>query len=169
MDQIKACSEAILRIMEHELQTVCGLIGFAQEKERLLIHADAESLPSLLEKEEDLVIELRERERERRATLKSLVIAAGLSEENLTLGRLAKLNEPEMSRRLVNAGKEIVEKMRELSRHNEKVKTLLKRQVGYTNFMLRLLFGTQEKALFYNGQGNMENKENNISRLNYQA
>lgn len=170
MENVKESTDELLRMMGQELRLVDELIGFAQEKALILARADVTGLNDLLAKEEETVLALREREAERNAGTKSLAAVLGIPDENLTLKKLTEnLNDPECGGRLIRAGSEMLQKTRKLSRHQEKVGGLLKHRAAYTDFMLNLLCGSQNKVHFYNMQGIREERESAVSRLDYHA
>ncbi|MPM36304.1 hypothetical protein SDC9_82899 [bioreactor metagenome] len=170
MDKAGEYAQNLLHVLQEEFQLTGDLIGFAREKEQLLARADVKSLNDLLTTEEETVIALREKEEERNRNVMEFADVLGVSPVGLTIRQLAEwTKDAELGHRLVSAGNDIAVNMRELSRHNEKVKRLLKHQVAYTEFMLNLLLSTKNQAIFYNVQGNREEKENTVSRLNYHA
>lgn len=160
--------KALLRVLERELQLVGGLADSAREKERLLVCGDVRGFADLLEREEEAVLELREREAERAGRVSSL--APGESGGSPTLWELARrTTDPECGRRLASAGKDLAGLLRGLSRQNAKLKTLLKRRMDDTQFLLNLLYNQGGGIHFYNMQGGREEKSGFAGRLDCEA
>jgi flagellar biosynthesis/type III secretory pathway chaperone len=162
-------SRALLQVMEETLDIVEKLIQSACEKESLLLAADVEGLGELLEREEELVFALQEKEKERTEKTRILAGALGLSESPKLKDIVSRIDDGECSRRLKETGDRLSGALDNLASANSKVRELLHQRIDYTDFMLNLLLNPKSRIHAYDIQGNIGEDGQGPSLLEYHA
>lgn len=170
MGTVMEAYQGLLLTMEETLALINKMTLLAGAKEEFLVADDVEGLDDALEKEEELVMALQEKEEERISKTDELASALGIFRSGLRLKDLVDLiDDPVCRQRLTDAGDKLSEAVEGLSSGNAKVKELLQHQIDYTDFMLNLLVSPKSKMYSYDMQGNMEENNQEQSLLEYHA
>jgi flagellar biosynthesis/type III secretory pathway chaperone len=170
MVAVTEASKALFQVMEETIDLVDKLVQSAGEKESLLLAADVEGLSEVQEREEELVLALQEKEKERIAKAAALAGALGISERGLRLKDLiCRIDDPDCSRRLRETGDKLSNALDNLAASNLKVRELLHQRIDYTDFMLNLLVNPKSRIHAYDMQGNIEENGQEPSLLEYHA
>ncbi|HHU22243.1 MAG TPA: flagellar protein FlgN [Clostridiales bacterium] len=170
MVAVTEATQALLQVLEESMDLINKLIQSAGEKESLLVAADVEGLSEVLEREEELVLTLQEKEQERISKADALANALGLSESGLRLKDLIGLiDDADCGLRLTETGNRLSKALDELASANSKIRELLHHQIDYTDFMLNLIINPKSKVHAYDIQGNTEENGQEPSLLEYHA
>ena len=170
-NQTKLSVDQLLKTLQEELNLVEGLFRFAGEKETLLTASDIEGLKNVLQQEEELAGTLQEKEMQRKRETAVLAQILRMSDGEPSLRQLTEnMKDGTEKQQLFQAGLALKQAVKKLSRRNHKLQALLKLRSGYADFMLQLLYRSRDDAhLYYNVQGNKEEKTSQISRLDFHA
>ena len=170
MEQWRAASDDLAFALRREAELIDMLTAYSREKEQCLLASDAGGLKGVLEEEEVVVLALRGQEKRRDVAALALARAAGLPGGAVPLSALlAGLGGAPGSQALSDAGQALTGAVSRLRRQNKKVGALLNHQLGYAEYMLRLLCVPRGEAQLYDMQGNREEKKSPAGRLDYHA
>ncbi len=144
------------------------LLACGREKEICLIASNDEGLCDILGREEEAVLALQELEKSRDRIARELAAAAGATDGPAALSALAGYaGGAEDRQALIFAGERLSKAVAALRRQNDRVGAILRRRLGYTDYMLNLLCAPCHRAQFYDMQGNRREKAGTVSRLDY--
>ncbi len=170
METVRRLTDDLLDVLGRELNLVRELSEFARRKESCLGASEPDCLNELLGQEEELVLELRRREDERRGKAEALAGALGESGRETQLRTLAGyLPDPALRKKLLNAGRELSTAVRQLSLRNVRLREHLNQRMNYASFMLNLLYAPPGRGQLYNVQGAKEDGPAGLNVLDYHA
>lgn len=170
METVRRLTDELLEVLDRELTLVRELTEFARRKEACLGASDPGCLSELLSQEEELVLELRKREDERRRSAGALADALGGAGRETQLRDLAgRLPDPSLRKKLLNAGRELSTAVRQLSLGNVRLREHLNQRMNYAGFMLNLLYAPAGRGQLYNVQGAKEDSPGSLNMLDYHA
>lgn len=170
MDVVNEKTDELVSVLKQELGLVCELIDYARQKETLLMASDVKGLGEMIDREEEAVLALREKEKERETKARTLAAAVSLTDRELHLKNICeRIADPACRRKLADVEREMSVAMRKLSLRNGRAREHLKQKLDYTAFALNLLQAPRDPSQFYNMQGGKEDPAGNLNLLDYHA
>ena len=154
MDPVRLASEELSTKLAASLEFVRALLSLSREKEAGLQAGDIERLRAATDKEEELITDLKRLDRDREICAGALAKAIGFFGSGHSLSELiAGIGDNPAGGRLDELKNELNEAMATLSSQNEKLRQLLALQIGYTQYMLNLIYIPRSRNNTYGNQG----------------
>lgn len=147
----------LLVIWERELQLQTELWKVAEEKRHLLLQNQIEELVPTLEKEMDLVIHVRDTEKQLSDVWKNMVEQCNLEPGELALSRIIELSPPELALKFREVQEELKKVIKALQEVNSQNATLINDTLHYIDVAFSLLLGGG-RGNFYSPRGKQESK-----------
>lgn len=166
MEAARIASEDLCANITMALDLLGALTDIAIEKEAFLTSGDIEGLRGAIDKEEDILTALNRTEKDRKVYADALSQAIGLYSKDATLKDiLEKITDSAMKVRLSGLRDALLAAAEQLSALNDKLGQLLKLQIGYTDYMINLLYIPKSRNNSYNIQGSRRDDSNNLSLM----
>jgi len=154
MDTVKHASEALCLNLAGILDTINTLAALSAEKEAYVISGDIENLRAATEKEEELLADLGKLEKDRENIAGALSKAIGIFSKSVTLSSLIeRIEDPGVQEKLSGLKDRLGEAVGALNAKNDRLKELLRLQMGYTEYMLNMIVVPRSKGRTYDPQG----------------
>jgi flagellar biosynthesis/type III secretory pathway chaperone len=164
MEALRTASDELCLRLSMSLELVCALMALAREKETYLTTGDIENLRTATEKEEELVADLGKLEKDRELYAGALSNAIGFFGKGQSLAELIDgIPDSEMRRRLTTLRSQLKDAITTLTSQNEKLRQLLALQIGYTEYMLNLIYIPKSKNNTYDVQGSRTDNASQLS------
>ncbi len=147
-----------------------GLLGklteISAEKEALLTAGDIEGLRSAAENEEEIIAAFNQTEKDRMNCADALSQAIGIFNSDITLTELIeKLPDHTMRERLSELRTRLLNAADNLFRQNDRLGQLLQIQIGFTDYMINLLYAPKTRNHSYDTQGSKKDEAGDLSLL----
>ncbi len=142
----------LLAILEKELRLQTELWQVAEEKRDLLLKNQLEELVFLLEKEMNLVIQVRDTEKQLTDVWENMVERCNLEPGELNLGRIIELSPPDLALKFGEVQRELKRVVRALREVNSQNAILIDDTLRYIDVVFSLLMGEGENS-FYSPRG----------------
>jgi hypothetical protein len=161
MDTAKHAAEALCLNMEGILNIIGALAVLSDAKEAYVISGDIENLRAATEKEEELLADLGKLEKDRESLAGALSKAIGIFNKNVALSSLIeRIEDPGIREKLGGLKNRLGEAVGALNAKNDRLKELLRLQMGYTEYMLNMIVVPRSKGRAYNHQGARQDAAN---------
>jgi flagellar biosynthesis/type III secretory pathway chaperone len=166
MESVKNAADELILNMAGALELMETLLGLSEQKASFLTAGDAEGLSAAVEKEEDIVLSLRDIEEDRKAKADALAKAIGIFDKNITLkGIIGKIDDEQYRKRLSDLRDKLLDAVSRLSVKNARLKELLKLQIGITDYMLNMLYVPKRRNHSYDQTGGRREDTGELSRM----
>ncbi|MDI3543390.1 MAG: FlgN protein, partial [Candidatus Atribacteria bacterium] len=139
-------------VLEKELYLQTELWKVAKEKRDLLLQNQIEELVPILEKEMDLVTQVRDTEKQLSDVWANMVEQCNLEPGELTLNRIIELSPPDLALKFREVQEELKKVIKALQEVNSQNATLIDDTLHYIDVVFSLLLGG-EKNSFYSPRG----------------
>jgi flagellar biosynthesis/type III secretory pathway chaperone len=133
---------SLIGILERERDSYQELLDRARQEQQIILEGNMDELPSMVKLVEDLVCVSRDLEKERLSIISSISESLGSSQKVKSLSQLVGEIAPqfaEESDHLQDLQKEISKIVNELAKANRVNSDLLRRNLGYIDFLFSLL------------------------------
>jgi len=147
----------LLMVLGKELQLQTELLQAAEEKKDLLLKNHIEELVPLLEREMDLVTQVRDTEKQLSDVWKNMVEQCNLEPGELALSRIIELSPPDLALKFSEIQIELKRVLKTLQEINLQNAILINDTLHYIDVVFSLLMG-EEKNKFYSPLGKEEEK-----------
>ncbi|KIL40688.1 flagellar biosynthesis protein FlgN [Gordoniibacillus kamchatkensis] len=143
--------EPLLELMERLAAVHSQLIELANEKTPVLVRNDVDSLNAIIHRENKLVRQVAELDRERVQRTGEYLISRGYNPDpRVTVSDLIKIIfKADEKKALMNVQQILLEKLIELKRLNETNQKLIEQSLAFINFSIDLLVDDPNQDLFY--------------------
>jgi flagellar biosynthesis/type III secretory pathway chaperone len=166
MEAVHIASEELCAHITKALGLLGELTAISEEKEAFLTAGDIEGLRNVTEKEEEIIAALNRTEKDRKICADALSQAIGLFHNDATLQDIiAGLPDSAMKERLTDLKEKLVGAADNLSRLNAKLAQLLQVQIGFTDYMINLMYVPKRKNHSYDIQGARQDETSDLSLL----
>ena len=166
MEAVQIASEELCANITKALDLIGELTEIAKEKEAHLEAGDIEGLRSATEKEEEIVAALNKTEKDRKNCADALSQAIGLFEGEITLKDIIEmLSESTMRERLSELRNRLLDAAVNLSHLNDRLGQKLQLRIGFTDYMINLLYVPRKRNHSYGVQGGRKDEAGNMNLL----
>ncbi len=150
----------VLVILENELHLQNELCQVAEEKRDLLLKNQLEDLVPLLEKEMNLVTQIRDVEKQLTDVWENIIEQYQLESGKLSLSRVIELSPPDLALKFKEIQEEFKKVVKTLQEVNLQNATLINDTLHYIDAVFALLLG-EEKNNFYSSRGKEKSTKGN--------
>lgn len=166
MEAVQIASEELCANISKALNLILELTAISHEKETFLTGGDIEGLRSVTEKEEEIVATLNRTEKDRKKCADALSQAIGLFNRDITLQDIIEnISDKAMKARMTDLRDKLLRAADDLSRLNDKLAQLLQMQIGFTDYMINLLYVPKRRNHAYDIQGSRKDESSDLSLL----
>ena len=166
MEAARIASEDLCANISAALDFIGALTDLSNEKEAYLTAGDIEGLRSATEKEEEIIAALSKTEKDRKICADALSQAIGLFNRDATLKDIIEhITDSIMKEHLSDLRNQLISAADNLSQLNDKLGQLLQLQIGFTDYMINLLYIPKSKNNSYNIQGARKDETSDRSLL----
>ncbi|NLT14817.1 MAG: flagellar protein FlgN [Clostridiales bacterium] len=166
MEAVQIASEELCANMTKALGLIGELTEISGEKEALLEAGDIEGLRSMTEKEEEIIAALNRTEKDRKNCADALSQAIGIFQSEITLNDIIeKLSESTMRERLSELRNSLLDAAENLSRLNDRLGQQLQLRIGFTDYMINLLYVPKKRNHTYDIQGSKKDEAGDMNLL----
>ncbi len=166
MEAVQVASEDLCANIAKALDYIGELTEMSKEKEAFLTAGDIEGLKSATEKEEEIIAALNRTEKDRKICADALSQAIGLFNSDITLKDIIeKLDDGAVKERLTDLRIRLLGAADNLSRLNDGLGQLLQLQIGFTDYMINLLYIPKKRNHSYDIQGVRQDETTDLSLL----
>jgi flagellar biosynthesis/type III secretory pathway chaperone len=164
MEAVQIASEELCANIGKALGLIGELTEISKEKEALLTAGDIEGLRSAAEKEEEIITALNRTEKDRKNFADALSQAIGVSNNEVTLSEIIeRITDRSIKERLSDLRHKLLDAAENLSQLNDKLGQLLQLQIGFTDYMINLLYVPKKRNHSYDVQGSKKDEANDLS------
>ena len=156
---MKTVIDYLLKVLNEELNFMDSIIELLKQKEKALIKNDVEQLESVVSREREYFISMRDMEESRKSIIELLLSKKGIDKKNITLGELAEYVDKEDKFRITDIRKKMRQKVLIINKLNKRCAVLLRKSIELADFSIRLLTGVYNEKPVYGKDGKkVENK-----------
>jgi hypothetical protein len=168
MEAVLVHSDKLSQNLSGTLELLAALTAISKEKEMFLTGGDIESLRAATEREEELVAELTQKEKEREKCAGALSRAIGLFGKNIKLAELIeRIDNDAVRRRLTEQKNSLNDAVRALEAQNGKLAELLALKMNYTDYMLNMIYVPKSRNHTYDVQGSRKDVAGDLSLMDF--
>ncbi len=166
MEAVQIASEDLCANISTALGLIGALTEISDKKEAFLTAGDIEGLRDASEKEEEIIAALNRTEKDRKIVADALSQAIGLFNKDIKLKDIIEnITDSKMRERLTDLRTKLIDAADHLSVMNDKLGQLLQMQIGFTDYMINLIYIPKTKSHSYDIQGSRRDETNDLSLL----
>lgn len=143
----------LIQILNNEKELYIELTEIAQEKQDVIITNDVEKLAECLKKEDHLIQEIEEAEKERRKVVIALCTDLDISDKELSFTKLREFINEDSRKYLDNLKQNLLEVLNRLHQINETNKLLIEQSLSINEYTLGLLTQARSAQPTYTKEG----------------
>lgn len=151
----------LAELLEKEYTVIFDLYQLSTKKSELILNADLEAISALTAAEQQLILELGIIESKRQEITESYVEKIGLKPNDLSIDFLLEKSDGEIKSRIEAQKKRILELVSTQKEVNSLNERLLKNNLEYIDFSIKLIAGQDELASSYSKGGQLGEKKQN--------
>jgi flagellar biosynthesis/type III secretory pathway chaperone len=134
--------QVITNLLEEQADNYDSLLALAQQKRKLIIAGDVDTLGRLTGREQHLISDIQRSEKKRLALMPCLARQLGLKSAKFTLTELINaIPDPQTRQSLSELRRRMRARLDDLKRANERNETLLQQNLDYIDFSMNVLRG----------------------------
>lgn len=153
--------DGLLEILVKECGLYRDLYDLSRKKSELIVDGDAIGLTGILSVEQQLIIELGYLETQREELIEKWARVKSVDPENLTLAQIIPFLEGNAKKRLKQVWDDLGEIISQQRQINDLNESLIKNNLEYIDFSLRLIAGQEESGIVYSKGGKTSAKQQN--------
>jgi hypothetical protein len=166
MEAVQVASEELCANITKALELIGELTQISIEKEAFLTAGDIEGLKSATDKEEEIIAALNRTEKDRKICADALSQAIGIFNSEITLKDIVgQLDDSDMKERLTDLRSRLLDAADNLSALNDRLGQQLQLQIGFTDYMINLLYIPKKRNHSYDIQGARQDETNDLNLL----
>ena len=151
----------------------CGLYGdlydLSRKKSEIIVDGDVDALTRVLSVEQQLVIELGHLENQREKVIEEWALSVGVDPQRATLSEIIPFLNGDTKGRIEKVWNELSEMVSQLRQTNDLNGTLIKNNLEYIDFSIKLLAGQDEAGTVYSKGGKTPVKQQNRNLFDRKA
>jgi len=151
----------------------CGLYGdlydLSRKKSEIIVDGDVDALTRVLSVEQQLVIELGHLENQREKVIEEWALSVGVDPQRATLSEIIPFLNGDTKGRIEKVWNELSEMVSQLRQTNDLNGTLIKNNLEYIDFSIKLLAGQDEAGTVYSKGGKAPVKQQNRNLFDRKA
>lgn len=166
MEAVSIASEDLCVNIEKAASLVNQLTEISLEKEAFLTAGDIEGLRRSTEAEEEIIAALSRLEKDRKICADALSQAIGLFNRDIKLTDIIEnIADSAIKARLTDLRSSFLDAADKLAAQNDKLGQLLQMQIGFTDYMINLLYVPKKRNHTYDPQGSRRDEPDGRSLM----
>ena len=161
--------DALLDILTKECGLYRDLFDLSRKKSELIVDGNVDGLTGILSVEQQLIIELGFLETQREQLIEVWAIDKAIDPQRATLSQIMPLLEGKTKKRMEQVWNELSEMVSQLRQTNDLNGTLIKNNLEYIDFSIKLLAGQDEAGTVYSKGGKAPVKQQNRNLFDRKA
>ena len=161
--------DGLLDILIKELALYGDLYDLSRKKSEIIIDGDVDALTRVLSVEQQLVIELGHLENQREKVIEEWALRLGVDPRHTTISEIIPFLNGDTKGRLEKVWNELSEIVAQLRQINDLNGTLIKNNLEYIDFSIKLIAGQDEAGTVYSKGGKAPVKQQNRNLFDRKA
>ncbi|OGO84941.1 MAG: hypothetical protein A2Y22_05575 [Clostridiales bacterium GWD2_32_59] len=136
----------LIDILEKESEYYSELLTKSKEKTRIIIENDVDKISEVTNEEQMMASKVMRLEKQRECIISDICLVLNANKKNFTITKLIEKldNSENEQKRLIEIKREIIHKVNDLKKSNEKNKLLVAQALGLVNFTLNAINSKRE-------------------------
>jgi len=148
-------------ILARECRLYWDLYELARKKSELIVNGDVDGLTGILSVEQQLIIKLGDNEAQREQLIEDWAAGKGIDPQKTTLAKIISHVEGNTKKSMEKVWEDLTDVISQLKRTNDLNESLLKSNLEYIDFSIKLLAGQDESGVSYSKGGKTATKSQN--------
>jgi len=161
--------DGLLDILIKEFALYGDLYDLSRKKSEIIVDGDVDALTRVLSVEQQLVIELGHLENQREKIIEDWALRLGVDPQRTTLSEIISFLNGDTKGRLEKVSNELSEIVSQLRQINDLNGTLIKNNLEYIDFSIKLIAGQDEAGTVYSKVGKAPVKQQNRNLFDRKA
>ena len=157
--------EKLIGLLNEEIHLFRTIVPLLEEENDLLKHSDVKVLDTLIKKKESEIIKIRIVESRRTEVVKDIARSAGISDDGLSLTKIAALTNAGYSETLLHISSEMKRFVNYVGQLNRRNKQRVDQSLGLVKSSISMLENLVAPMPVYCNTGKLYNKRQNSGRL----
>lgn len=162
-------ADGLLDVLTKECGLYRDLFDLSRKKSEIIVEGNVEGLTDILSVEQQLVIELGFLETQREQLIEAWARNKAIDPQRATLSQILPLLEGKTRKRMEKVWKDLSEVISQQRQINELNETLIKNNLEYIDFSIKLLAGQDESGTLYSKGGKTSVKSQNRNLFDRKA
>lgn len=139
----------LIYMLEEQARFYKTLLNFAIDKQPILVKGDIEALDKITSLEEDIIIQLGQKEEQRAKVQKALALDLGVPADKITIEMLKDRVEPELGAKLVAVAEHMTGTLKELKDKNDANNQMIKQSLDFIDYTVNVVTSLEEERPSY--------------------
>jgi hypothetical protein len=140
MNTLTEMLQGLLELLQWEQESVKKLLEFSRQKQVCLIAGRDNEIPDLLKLEGAIVVEISEKEQQRKEQVRDIAGMVGCSTDEASFREIiAAVQDAEWKKKMNDARESLAKLVDQVKAENQRVNALLRQKLKYADMMLDLL------------------------------
>ncbi len=153
--------DGLLDVLTKECGLYRDLYDLSRKKSEIILDGNVEGLTGILSVEQQLIIELGYLGAQREELIEELASSMDIDPQRLTLSQIITFLEENSEKRMKHVWNDLSEVISQQKQINDLNESLIKNNLEYIDFSLRLLAGQEELGVAYSKAGKTSAKQQN--------